>query len=141
MVRGYLSTIFGRMMKDCWNLISMLILMYVFDVLHLVVDFFFLSLLVALFEHNSLFKIHNAMRYVIWQDIQIRGVNRDEKHIQMAKQYPNSRHFLTYRHSLRVMLACLMKSSVICIDVWIFRDFLALTKVSHSYFLIRFTVP
>ncbi|XP_016465104.1 protein MICRORCHIDIA 7 [Nicotiana tabacum] len=34
-------------------------------------------------------------------DIQIRGVNRDEKSIQMAKQYPNSRHFLTYRHSLR----------------------------------------
>ncbi|CAI9113153.1 OLC1v1013701C1 [Oldenlandia corymbosa var. corymbosa] len=34
-------------------------------------------------------------------DIQIRGVNRDEKHIQMAQQYPNSRHFLTYRHSLR----------------------------------------
>ncbi|KAF3644438.1 putative RNA pseudouridine synthase 7-like [Capsicum annuum] len=34
-------------------------------------------------------------------DIQIRGVNRDEKNIQMAKQYPNSRHFLTYRHSLR----------------------------------------
>lgn len=36
------------------------------------------------------------------QDIQIRGVNRDEKNIQMATQYPNSRHFLTYRHSLRV---------------------------------------
>ncbi|KAL3374178.1 hypothetical protein AABB24_005905 [Solanum stoloniferum] len=34
-------------------------------------------------------------------DIQIRGVNRDERSIQMAKQYPNSRHFLTYRHSLR----------------------------------------
>ncbi|GMN49311.1 hypothetical protein TIFTF001_018468 [Ficus carica] len=34
-------------------------------------------------------------------DIQIRGVNRDEKNIQMAKQYPNSRHFLTYPHSLR----------------------------------------
>ncbi|XP_010250612.1 PREDICTED: protein MICRORCHIDIA 7 isoform X2 [Nelumbo nucifera] len=34
-------------------------------------------------------------------DIQIRGVNRDEKKIQMAKQFPNSRHFLTYRHSLR----------------------------------------
>ncbi|PON95717.1 Histidine kinase-like ATPase, C-terminal domain containing protein [Trema orientale] len=34
-------------------------------------------------------------------DIQIRGVNRDEKNIQMAKQFPNSRHFLTYRHSLR----------------------------------------
>ncbi|XP_028766148.1 protein MICRORCHIDIA 7 [Neltuma alba] len=34
-------------------------------------------------------------------DIQIRGVNREEKHIQMAKEFPNSRHFLTYRHSLR----------------------------------------
>lgn len=34
-------------------------------------------------------------------DIQIRGVNRDDKNIQMAQQYPNSRHFLTYRHSLR----------------------------------------
>ncbi|GAB2280709.1 hypothetical protein Dimus_015335 [Dionaea muscipula] len=34
-------------------------------------------------------------------DIQIRGNNRDEKNIKMAKQYPNSRHFLTYRHSLR----------------------------------------
>ncbi|KAF9668063.1 hypothetical protein SADUNF_Sadunf15G0088300 [Salix dunnii] len=34
-------------------------------------------------------------------DIQLRGVNRDEKHIKMAKEFPNSRHFLTYRHSLR----------------------------------------
>ncbi|XVF44285.1 hypothetical protein PTKIN_Ptkin02bG0108100 [Pterospermum kingtungense] len=34
-------------------------------------------------------------------DIQIRGVNRDEKNIAMAKTFPNSRHFLTYRHSLR----------------------------------------
>ncbi|XP_077251675.1 protein MICRORCHIDIA 4-like [Tasmannia lanceolata] len=34
-------------------------------------------------------------------DIQIRGVNRDAKKIQMAKQFPNSRHFLTYQHSLR----------------------------------------
>ncbi|KAI3435265.1 Morc6_S5 domain-containing protein [Psidium guajava] len=34
-------------------------------------------------------------------DIQLRGVNRDEKNIQMAKTFPNSRHFLTYRHSLR----------------------------------------
>ncbi|KAK1413187.1 hypothetical protein QVD17_34958 [Tagetes erecta] len=34
-------------------------------------------------------------------DIQIRGVNRDEKNIEMAQQFPNSRHFLTYRHSLR----------------------------------------
>ncbi|KFK25545.1 hypothetical protein AALP_AA8G128800 [Arabis alpina] len=34
-------------------------------------------------------------------DIQLRGVNRDEKNIDMAKTYPNSRHFLTYRHSLR----------------------------------------
>ncbi|XP_009110531.3 protein MICRORCHIDIA 5-like [Brassica rapa] len=35
------------------------------------------------------------------RDIQLRGVNRDEKKIEMAKAYPNSRHFLTYRHSLR----------------------------------------
>ncbi|XP_076923545.1 protein MICRORCHIDIA 7-like [Bidens hawaiensis] len=35
------------------------------------------------------------------EDIQIRGVNRDEKNIQMANTYPNSRHYLTYRHSLR----------------------------------------
>nr|XP_010943767.3 protein MICRORCHIDIA 7 [Elaeis guineensis] len=34
-------------------------------------------------------------------DIQIRGVNRDERKIEMSKQLPNSRHFLTYRHSLR----------------------------------------
>ncbi|KAG6653855.1 protein MICRORCHIDIA 7-like [Carya illinoinensis] len=34
-------------------------------------------------------------------DIQLKGNNRDEKSIQMAKRYPNSRHFLTYRHSLR----------------------------------------
>ncbi|KAG2675408.1 hypothetical protein I3760_12G003200 [Carya illinoinensis] len=34
-------------------------------------------------------------------DIQIRGVNRDEKKIKMAELYPNSRHFLTYQHSLR----------------------------------------
>ncbi|XP_062016083.1 protein MICRORCHIDIA 7-like [Rosa rugosa] len=40
-------------------------------------------------------------------DIQMRGVNRDEKNIQMAEQYPNSRHFLTYRHSLRSYAAIL----------------------------------
>uniref|UniRef100_A0ACD5ZKT5 Uncharacterized protein n=2 Tax=Avena sativa TaxID=4498 RepID=A0ACD5ZKT5_AVESA len=34
-------------------------------------------------------------------DIQIRGVNRDEKNILMAEQFPNSKHFFTYRHSLR----------------------------------------
>nr|KJB07965.1 hypothetical protein B456_001G055900 [Gossypium raimondii] len=34
-------------------------------------------------------------------DIQLRGVNCDETNIQMAKQFPNSRHFLTYKHSLR----------------------------------------
>lgn len=44
----------------------------------------------------------NYMWCLILQDIQIRGVNRDEKNIQMAKEFPNSRHFLTYRHSLRV---------------------------------------
>ncbi|KAL1566503.1 protein MICRORCHIDIA 7-like [Salvia divinorum] len=40
-------------------------------------------------------------------DIQIRGVNRDEKSIDMAKKYPNSKHFLTYRHSLRSYTAIL----------------------------------
>ncbi|XP_065872876.1 protein MICRORCHIDIA 7 [Euphorbia lathyris] len=34
-------------------------------------------------------------------DVQLRGVNRDEKNIEMATEFPNSRHFLTYRHSLR----------------------------------------
>ncbi|XP_051208151.1 protein MICRORCHIDIA 4 [Lolium perenne] len=34
-------------------------------------------------------------------DIQLRGGNRDEKNIEMAKRFPNSKHFLTYRHSLR----------------------------------------
>ncbi|KAK9705251.1 hypothetical protein RND81_07G042900 [Saponaria officinalis] len=40
-------------------------------------------------------------------DIQLRGVNRDEKNIDMAKKYPNSRHFLTYRHSLRCYVSIL----------------------------------
>ncbi|XP_022865076.1 protein MICRORCHIDIA 7-like [Olea europaea var. sylvestris] len=40
-------------------------------------------------------------------DIQIRGVNRDEKNIQMAQLYPNSRRFLTYRHSLRSYVSIL----------------------------------
>nr|VDC79729.1 unnamed protein product [Brassica rapa] len=40
-------------------------------------------------------------------DIQLRGVNRDEKSISMAAQYPNSRHFLTYRHSLRSYVSIL----------------------------------
>ncbi|GMH31500.1 hypothetical protein Nepgr_033343 [Nepenthes gracilis] len=40
-------------------------------------------------------------------DIQISGVNRDEKNIQMAKEYPNSRHFLTYRHSVRSYVSIL----------------------------------
>ncbi|KAI5077898.1 hypothetical protein GOP47_0007722 [Adiantum capillus-veneris] len=34
-------------------------------------------------------------------DIQVRGANRDEQKILMAKRFPNSRHYLTYRHSLR----------------------------------------
>ncbi|PKI57843.1 hypothetical protein CRG98_021746 [Punica granatum] len=37
------------------------------------------------------------------QDIQIRGVNRDERSLDMARMYPNSRHFLTYKHSLRMV--------------------------------------
>nr|XP_043635769.1 protein MICRORCHIDIA 7 isoform X2 [Erigeron canadensis] len=41
------------------------------------------------------------------QDIQIRGVNRDEQNIKMAQEHPNSRHFLTYRHSLRIYASIL----------------------------------
>nr|GFD20150.1 protein microrchidia 7-like [Tanacetum cinerariifolium] len=33
-------------------------------------------------------------------DIQIRGA-RDPKKIEMAKDYPNCRHFLSFRHSFR----------------------------------------
>ncbi|KAL1201210.1 Protein MICRORCHIDIA 7 [Cardamine amara subsp. amara] len=40
-------------------------------------------------------------------DIQLRGVNRDEKNIKMAYQFPNSRHFLTYKHSLRSYVSIL----------------------------------
>ncbi|CAM6036029.1 unnamed protein product [Sphagnum compactum] len=40
-------------------------------------------------------------------DIQIRGANRDEKKIMMALRYPNSTHYLTYRHSLRSYVAIL----------------------------------
>jgi hypothetical protein len=32
----------------------------------------------------------------------VRGANRDEKKIAMAQRFPNSQHYLTYRHSLRV---------------------------------------
>ncbi|XP_024364057.1 protein MICRORCHIDIA 7 isoform X2 [Physcomitrium patens] len=40
-------------------------------------------------------------------DIQIRGANRDEKKIQMAQRFPNSSHYLTYRHSLRSYVSIL----------------------------------
>ncbi|KAG0553359.1 hypothetical protein M758_12G005500 [Ceratodon purpureus] len=40
-------------------------------------------------------------------DIQIRGANRDEKKIAMAQRFPNSSHFLTYRHSLRSYVSIL----------------------------------
>jgi hypothetical protein len=43
-----------------------------------------------------------------FQDIQIRGVNRDQNKIKKANQFPNSKHFFTYRHSLRVSLYVLM---------------------------------
>lgn len=61
---------------------------------------------------TALYKLCSAMMqkhlysynltYGLLQDIQLRGVNRDEKNIDMASQYPNSRRFLTYKHSLRV---------------------------------------
>ncbi|KAL5760256.1 hypothetical protein ACOSP7_018769 [Xanthoceras sorbifolium] len=41
------------------------------------------------------------------KDIQIRGVNRDEKNIEMAQRYTNCIHFLTYRHSLRIYASIL----------------------------------
>ncbi|GLJ44988.1 hypothetical protein SUGI_0947020 [Cryptomeria japonica] len=34
-------------------------------------------------------------------DIQVRGANKDQKMIEMAHSFPNSRHYLTYKHSLR----------------------------------------
>ncbi|KAI5071801.1 hypothetical protein GOP47_0014052 [Adiantum capillus-veneris] len=40
-------------------------------------------------------------------DIQLRGVNRDPKNIALAQHLPNSKHFLTYRHSLRSYLSIL----------------------------------
>nr|GEY28779.1 protein microrchidia 7-like [Tanacetum cinerariifolium] len=49
---------------------------------------------------NSLDEVRTGATYVKVDDIQIRGA-RDPKKIEMAKDYPNSRHFLTYRHSFR----------------------------------------
>ncbi|MCO5596824.1 hypothetical protein L7F22_050894 [Adiantum nelumboides] len=40
-------------------------------------------------------------------DIQLRGVNRDPKNIALAQHLPNSKHFLTFRHSLRSYLSIL----------------------------------
>ncbi|XP_039069307.1 protein MICRORCHIDIA 4-like [Hibiscus syriacus] len=72
-----------------------------------------------LLEQFNFLKDHHGTRIIIynlWEDdegkpeldfetddhdIQIRGVSRDEKSIEMAKTFHNSRHFLTYRHSLR----------------------------------------
>ncbi|KAF8005828.1 hypothetical protein BT93_K0187 [Corymbia citriodora subsp. variegata] len=66
-----------------------------------------------LFQQFSLMGDHGTriIIYNLWEDDQgfleldfdadPMGVNRDEKNIQMAKKFPNSRHFLTYRHSLR----------------------------------------
>lgn len=34
-------------------------------------------------------------------DIQVRGANSDKLMIKMAESFPNSRHYLTYKHSLR----------------------------------------
>ncbi|XP_038889923.1 protein MICRORCHIDIA 7-like [Benincasa hispida] len=77
-----------------------------------------------LFEQFNFLKDHGTriIIYNLWEDdeghleldfdadshdIQIRGVNRDEKNIKMAEQYPNSRHYLTYRHSLRIYASIL----------------------------------
>lgn len=50
-------------------------------------------------------------------DIQIRGVNREDKNIEMAKQYPNSKHFLTYRHSLRSYASILYRRLPPCFRI------------------------
>ena len=105
------------MTKDNWNLILMLIITYVFDVLHYLCIFFFFLCWLCCLSIILFLRFLIFLCYVIWQDIQIRGVNRDEKNIQMAKEYPNSKHFLTYRHSLRVMFDFLMKSSF-CFSNW-----------------------
>ncbi|CAN6272646.1 unnamed protein product [Urochloa humidicola] len=59
-------------------------------------------------------------------DIQIRGVNRDQKNIQKANQFPNSKHFFTYRHSLRSYASILY--------LWLpdnFRMFLRGIEIEH----------
>ncbi|XP_051116073.1 protein MICRORCHIDIA 7 isoform X2 [Andrographis paniculata] len=42
-------------------------------------------------------------------DIQIRGASRDESQIENSELYPSSRHFFTYRHSLRSYAAILYR--------------------------------
>ncbi|KAL8520227.1 hypothetical protein ACS0TY_010949 [Phlomoides rotata] len=42
-------------------------------------------------------------------DIQIRGDNKDQKKIDLAKKYPSCSHFLTYRHSLRTYASILYR--------------------------------
>lgn len=46
------------------------------------------------------------------QDIQIRGDHRDVNNVVKATKYPNSRHFLTYQHSLRVRTISLLKFEI-----------------------------
>ncbi|GAB2221389.1 hypothetical protein Droror1_Dr00012565 [Drosera rotundifolia] len=77
-----------------------------------------------LLQQFNLMKLHGTrvIIYNLWEDdqglleldfdsdpydIQIRGVNREEKDIEMGQKYPNSRHFLTYRHSLRSYVSIL----------------------------------
>ncbi|TVU30078.1 hypothetical protein EJB05_21684, partial [Eragrostis curvula] len=59
-------------------------------------------------------------------DIQIRGANRDQKKIKMANQFPNSKHFFTYRHSLR-SYASILYLRVPCI----FRMILRGKEIEH----------
>ncbi|KAH0462567.1 hypothetical protein IEQ34_010142 [Dendrobium chrysotoxum] len=64
------------------------------------------------------------------QDIQIRGANRDEKKIEMSKNFPNSRHFLTYHHSMRVY------SPLIFTILWINSRLRMLVLKNFAFFVI-----
>nr|VDD31499.1 unnamed protein product [Brassica oleracea] len=81
-------------------------------------------------------------------DIQLRGVNRDEKKINMATQFPNSRPFVTYKHSLRmsaVVTIGFVKVAKHHIDVQGFNVYhknrlikISLTKLYPTYYVTYF---
>ncbi|KAJ6934112.1 hypothetical protein NC651_009228 [Populus alba x Populus x berolinensis] len=92
------STIFGRKKMGIWNWISTPMHMYAFSI----VTFW------STFSPSGINPDLKVVSDVIFfggnwksQDIQIRGDYRDVNNVVKAAKYPNSRHFLTYQHSLR----------------------------------------